>query len=224
MHTHFYMNIARTHTARHYIAHNTARTHTTRTQHSCIDLYWNCTHTHTHTHHADNIAHALTCTHIDTHTHLPIVAHDRVLQFFFYPEINIQGNTHKVFRVVHIRTVSDIYSTSTICTQLIYALQSHFSKHISSSSPEPVPWLISSLEKISDSGQVCVCVYMCTCLCVRVSICVHYFICVLPCHIHINIWRWAGVCVCLYVRVCLCVCVYMCTLFHTCITLSCTHT
>jgi len=36
-------------------------------------------------------------------------------------------------------------STSTIWTQLIYSLQSHFSKHLSSSSPGPVPSLISSL-------------------------------------------------------------------------------
>jgi len=36
-------------------------------------------------------------------------------------------------------------STSTICTQLIYSLQSQFSKHLSSRSPGPVPSLISSL-------------------------------------------------------------------------------
>jgi len=50
------------------------------------------------------------------------------------------------------------HSTSTICTQLIYSLQSHFSKHLSSSSAEPVLSLIFSLASPpSDDTQCQVC-------------------------------------------------------------------
>jgi len=48
--------------------------------------------------------------------------------------------------------------TSTICTQLIYSLQFHFSKHLPSSSPGPIPSLISSLASPpSDDTQCQVC-------------------------------------------------------------------
>jgi len=50
------------------------------------------------------------------------------------------------------------HSTSTTCTQLIYSLQSHFSKHQSSASPGPVPSLTSSpASPPSDDTQCQVC-------------------------------------------------------------------
>ena len=49
-------------------------------------------------------------------------------------------------------------STSPTCTQLIYSLQSHFSKHLSSRSTAPKPSVISSLVSLpSDDTQCQVC-------------------------------------------------------------------
>jgi len=56
----------------------------------------------------------------------------------------------------HDKTWTD--STSPTCTQLIYSLQSHFSKHLFSRSTAPVPSLISSLDSLpSDDTQRQVC-------------------------------------------------------------------
>ena len=46
-------------------------------------------------------------------------------------------------------------STSTVCTQLIYSLESHFLKHQPSASPGPVPSLPSSLASPRSKNAQC---------------------------------------------------------------------